>query len=82
VVQVINGGAGAPLDTNPPYPPTVDNPDLWHISQTANTYYFTVVDINGSQVTVHSYCGNTGAYTIFDIFPSAVPAFNSLLLLE
>jgi Calcineurin-like phosphoesterase len=80
VVQVINGGAGAPLDTNPPYPPTVDNPDLWHISQTADTYYFTVVDINGSQVTAHSYGGNTGAYTIFDTFPSAVPAVNSLLL--
>ena len=67
VVQVINGGAGAPIVTNPPNPPIVD-PALWHISQAANTYYFSVVDISGSQVTVNSYSGNTEAYSVFDTF--------------
>jgi hypothetical protein len=82
VVQLINGGAGAPIVTNPPYPPIVD-PALWHISQTANTYYFTVVDISGSQVTVTSYSGNTGAYTVFDSFTinKSSPAGRNLLLL-
>ncbi len=82
VVQVINGGAGAPIVTNPPNPPIVD-PTLWHISQTANTYYFSVVDISGSRVTVTSYSGNTGAYSVFDSFTinkNATPAINSLLL--
>ncbi|MCX5891353.1 MAG: metallophosphoesterase [Deltaproteobacteria bacterium] len=64
VVQVLNGTCGAPVDTGTP---TVD-PTLWHISQGANTYYFSVVDINGNRVTVNSYSGNTGAYSIFDTF--------------
>jgi hypothetical protein len=86
VVQVINGGAGAPIVTNPPNPPTVD-PTLWHISQAANTYYFTVVDISGSQLTVTSYSYNsiTLAWNVFDSFTinkNATPATNTLLLLD
>lgn len=83
VVQVINGGAGAPIVTNPPYPPIVD-PALWHVSQAADTYYFTVVDISGSQVTVTTYSGNTGAYTVFDSFTinKNDPAARNLLLLK
>jgi hypothetical protein len=67
VMQVINGAAGAPIVTNPPTPPIVD-PALWHISQAADTYYFTVVDISGSRVTVTTYQGNTGAYSVLDSF--------------
>jgi len=66
VVQLLNGTCGAPVETDTP---TVD-PTLWHIFQAANTYYFSVVDINGSQVTVTSYSGNTGVYTVFDSFTS------------
>ena len=62
VVQLITGTCGANVDTSTP---TVD-PTLWHISQAANTYYFSVVDINGKQVTITSYSGSTGAYNVFD----------------
>jgi hypothetical protein len=83
VVQVINGGAGAPPVTNPPTPPIVD-PALWHISQAADTYYFTVVDISGSRVTVTTYQGNTGAYSVLDSFTinksAAGPGLDVLLL--
>jgi len=84
VVQVINGGAGAQIMTNPPYPPIVPDPASWHISQAANTYYFTVVDINGSRVTVTTYQGNTGAYSVLDSFTinknAALPGTDLLLL--
>jgi hypothetical protein len=79
VVQVLNGTCGAPVITDKP---TVD-PTLWHISQAANTYYFSVVDISGSKVTVNSYRGDTGAYNVFDSFTinkTAVPEVNFLLL--
>jgi hypothetical protein len=62
VVQLLNGTCGAGVDTDIP---TVD-PALWHVFNTPDTYYFSVVDINGSQVTVNSYRGNTGDYTVFD----------------
>jgi hypothetical protein len=64
VVQVLNGTCGAPVDTGSL---SVD-PTLWHVSQVPNTYYFSVVDISGSQVTVNTYGGNTGAYSVFDTF--------------
>jgi hypothetical protein len=67
VVQLITGTCGAPLDTDPP----VVDPTLWHVFNgwnTPNTYYFSVVDINGAQTTVNSYGGNTGAYSIIDSF--------------
>ena len=79
VVQLQDGTAGAPIVTDTP----VKDPTLWHISQAANTYYFSVVDISGSQVTVTSYSGNTGAYSVFDSFTinkNATPATNLLLL--
>lgn len=81
VIQLQDGTAGAPIVTDLP----IYNPASWHISQAADTYYFSVVDINGSSVTVNSYSGNTGAYSVFDSFTinkNAVPATNSLLLLD
>ncbi len=71
VVQLLNGTCGADVESGTP---TVDSA-LWHISQVANTYYFSVVDINGSQVMVTSYSGNTGDYTAFDSFTmvTAIP---------
>jgi hypothetical protein len=79
VVQLQDGTAGAPIVTDTP----VMDPTLWHISQAANTYYFSVVDISGSQLTVTSYSGNTGDYSVFDSFTinkNATPATNLLLL--
>jgi hypothetical protein len=70
VVQLLNGTCGAGVDTSTP---TV-NPALWHVSQAANTYYFSVVDINDSQVTIASYSGDTGVYNIFDTDIAAVLA--------
>jgi 3',5'-cyclic AMP phosphodiesterase CpdA len=82
VVQLLNGTCGAGPDTSDNY--TVD-PTLWHVSNPHKTYYFSVVDINGNQVTVTSYKGNTVAedYTVFDTFtinqnqpPGLVPALS------
>jgi hypothetical protein len=80
VVQVLNGTCGAPVTTDTL---TVD-PTLWHVSHAANTYYFSVVDINGSNVKVTSYGGNTGDYSVIDSFTlnKAFPIGNSLLLLD
>lgn len=67
VVQLLNGTCGAVLDTAVP----VVDPTLWHVFNglnAPNTYYFSVVDINGAQTTVNSYGGNTGAYSIIDSF--------------
>jgi hypothetical protein len=80
VVQLQDGTAGAPIVTDPP---VVPDPASWHISQAADTYYFSVVDISGSRVTVNSYSGDTGDYTVFDTFTidkAPVSAVNSLLL--
>ncbi len=77
VVQLLSGTCGAPVDTANP---TVNAPTLWRFFNTANTYYFSVVDINGSHVKVNSYCGNTGAYTIFDSFPGPFPGIDLMLL--
>jgi len=81
VVQLLCGTCGAPVNTGTP---TV-NPTLWHVYNTANTYYFSVVDITGRKVTVNSYSGNTGAYTIFESFTiNKIPlgAVDLLLLLD
>jgi hypothetical protein len=64
VVQLLNGTAGAGPSTGTP---KVD-PTLWNIHNAAQTYYFSVVDINGRQVTVNSYGGYTGTYTVMDTF--------------
>ena len=71
VVQLLCGTCGADVDTGTP---TVD-PALWHVFNAPDTYYFSVVDINDSQVAVTSYSGNTGVYTVFDSFTTltAIP---------
>lgn len=82
VVQLLNGTCGAVLDTAVP----VVDPTLWHVFNALNapnTYYFSVVDINGAQTTVNSYGGNTGAYSIIDSFTiqkNALTRGNFLLL--
>jgi len=63
VVQLLTGTMGAPID---PY--IIVDPVQWNVHDNPNTYYFSVVDIRGSKVTVNSYQGNTGAYTVFDTF--------------
>lgn len=80
VVQLLTGTMGAPVD--PYLNPNID-PILWNVHIDPDTYYYSVVDIHGSQVTVNSYKGNTGGYTVFDSFtvPSnAIPGTNLLLL--
>ena len=67
VVQLLVGTCGAVVDTSTP---TVDR-FLWHVANCPNTYYSSVVDINGSQVMVTSYSGNTGVYDVFDSFTIA-----------
>jgi hypothetical protein len=65
VVQLLNGTGGAGPSTG-----TID-PDIkasWNVHNDAQTYYFSVVDIVGSTVTVNSYSGYTGAYSVFDTF--------------
>jgi hypothetical protein len=81
VVQLQDGTAGAPIVSDTP----VVNPALWHISQTVNTYYFSVVDISGSLVTVNTYSYNsdTAAFSISDTFTinkAPVSGINFLLL--
>ena len=65
VVQLLNGACGAGPDTGT-IPPDVKT--AWNVHNNPLTYYFTVVDISGGTVTVNSYEGNTGAYTVFDTF--------------
>ena len=65
VVQLLNGTCGAGPSTG-----TID-PAIktsWNVHNDDKTYYFSVVDISGSTVTVNSYSGYTGAYSIFDTF--------------
>ncbi len=65
VVQLLNGTCGAGPSTG------VIDPAIktaWNVYNDSNTFYFSVVDINGSTVTVNSYQGYTGAYTVFDTF--------------
>jgi hypothetical protein len=80
VVQLLNGTCGAPVDSAAL---SVDAAK-WHVSQAANTYYFSVVDINADQVTVTSYGYNedTAAYGVIDSFvinPIITPAMDLLL---
>jgi len=65
VVQLINGTCGAGGGGG-----TVD-PAVrvsWNVHDADKTYYFSVFDINGSTVTVNSYGGYTGAYSLIDTF--------------
>jgi 3',5'-cyclic AMP phosphodiesterase CpdA len=65
VVQLLTGTAGAA-----PVGGVVVNPNEWHVSNSNDIYYFSVVDINGSNVKVNSYKGYQTAsdYTVFDSF--------------
>ena len=65
VVQLLNGtcgagGGGGTID------PAVKI--AWNVHNDAKTYYFSVIDINGGNVTVKSYGGDTGAYSLIDTF--------------
>ncbi len=68
VVQLICGTCGAPISTASP---SVDA--SWHVfdaTNAPNTYYFSVVDINGVNTTVNSYGydTDTGAFSTIDTF--------------
>lgn len=65
VVQLINGTCGAGPSTEA-IDPNVRIP--WHVYNDPLTYYFSVIDVSGSNVLVNSYRGYTGAYTLFDSF--------------
>jgi len=80
VVQVLNGTCGAPIEKVK----LIVNRTFWHVYDADNTYYFSVVDINGSIVTVTSYSGNTGDYNIVDSFtvPPSSTAVPNLLLTD
>ena len=65
VVQLLNGTSGAGPSTEV-LDPSIDA--SWNVHNAPATYYFSVVDITGSQVSVTSYEGYTGAYTPFDSF--------------
>jgi hypothetical protein len=65
VVQLLNGtcgagGGGGTID------PAVRA--AWNVHNDEKTYYFSVVDISGNTVTVNSYKGYTGNYSVFDTF--------------
>jgi len=65
VVQLLNGTCGAGVDAE-----TIDPAirTAWNVHNDRDVYYFSVIDINGSTVTVNSYQGYLGTYTIFDTF--------------
>jgi hypothetical protein len=65
VVQLLNGTCGAGPSTGY-IDPTIKTE--WNVHNDAQTYYFSVVDISGRTVTVNSYSGYTGAYSVFDTF--------------
>lgn len=76
VVQLLNGTCGAHPDNSTAY---IVDPTLWHVANAPETYYFSVVDVNGNRVTVTSYKGGrTGDFAVFDTFtinqPGIVPA--------
>ena len=65
VVQLLNGTCGA--GSGGGYiDPTVRIE--WNVHNDHKTYYFSVIDINGGTVTVKSYGGYTGAYSLMDTF--------------
>ena len=80
VFQVITGTCGAEVNGGDP----LRDPTLWHVANAADTYYFSVVDINGSNVKVTTYSGNTGDYSVLDTFSvdRGFYSWNFLLLLD
>jgi 3',5'-cyclic AMP phosphodiesterase CpdA len=80
VFQVITGTCGAEVNGGT----SLRDVALWHVSNAADTYYFSVVDINGSNIQVTTYSGNTGDYSVLDTFSvnkGLLPG-NFLLLLD
>lgn len=65
VVQLLNGTCGAAPSTGAIDPSIKTS---WNVHNDALTFYFSVVDVSGSTVTVNSYKGYTGAYEVFDTF--------------
>jgi hypothetical protein len=65
VVQLLNGtcGAGGGGGTIDPGVRTA-----WNVHDDKKTYYFSVADVSGGTVTVNSYKGYTGIYSVFDTF--------------
>ncbi|MHB8067822.1 MAG: metallophosphoesterase family protein [Desulfobaccales bacterium] len=80
VTQLLNGTCGAPVDTGTP---KVDR-SAWHVFNDADTYYFSVIDINGSNVKVTSYGGKAAPYKVIDQFtiPQTINAGIDLMLLD
>ena len=65
VAQLLNGTCGAGPDAGF-IDPIVRI--LWNVHNDHQTYYFSVIDISGSTVTINSYSGYTGTYSVFDTF--------------
>lgn len=65
VVQLLNGTCGAGPSTGT-IEPAFKIP--WNVHNDPKTFYFSVIDIDGNTVTVNSYSGYHGAYTVFDTF--------------
>ncbi len=63
VVQLLNGAAGAGPGTGP-----TERDASWNVHNAPQTYYFSVFDVAGPTVTVNSYAGDTGAYSVIDSF--------------
>jgi hypothetical protein len=78
VVQVINGGGGAPEDSDPLLVDGVAR----HVHRGA--YYYTVVDVVNKQVLVHTYGGQNGSYSLVDAFtnPQDIGPVYRLLLIN
>ncbi len=65
VVQLLNGTCGAGPDGGA-IDPAVRA--AWNVYNDHETYYYSVIDITGSTVTVNSYRGYVGRYNVFDTF--------------
>jgi hypothetical protein len=65
VVQLLNGTCGTHPEKGP-IDPAIRT--AWNVHNDSLTYYYSVIDITGSTVTVNSYRGSTGTYTVFDTF--------------
>lgn len=64
VVQLLNGTCGAGPTTGPIDPKFA----TWNVHNNPHTYYYSVIDVQGNTVTVRSYGGRYGAYTLIDSF--------------
>ncbi len=64
VVQLLNGTCGAGPSTGPIDPKFA----TWNVHNAHHTYYFSVIDVQGNTVSVKSYGGYLGSYTLIDSF--------------